>query len=480
MAENKNALLTGTILNASYKIESLIGSGGFSLVYRARHIGLDATVAIKELFPVGIVVRQGRKVHPVSEAKVAIYQKTLSSFRKEGRCLARLSNCPFIVRCSDYFEESGTGYLVMEYIEGQSLRAIARSYKRNNQTFDEVSLILLLSELLKGLKEVHREDIQHMDIKPENIHIREAEGVYELSNPVLLDFGASRSQTGYSTGSSLLMGTDPYAPIEQMHERVNIGAWTDFYALGITLYELMFRASKIPNCDDRMSGMNSKNIDLLTPAKARGTTLYSGRFLRLIDKCVAIEAKDRPQNVEEIEDVLKDKILSKLEVVLKHKDPLFQYEQGEIYYYSERVPKDNQKATECCRKSAERGHVAAQYNLGLMYAKGEGLARDDRKAAEWFIRAAEQGHADAQFYLGVRYEFGRGVRKDYKQAFNWYQKAANQGHAFAQNNLGAMYEKGKGVPKNDQKAIEWYEKAAGQGNVRAQNNLKKLKQKISR
>ena len=479
MAENKNALPIGTILNARYKIEGLLGGGGFSLVYQARHIGLDATVAIKELFPVGIVVRQGRKVHPVSEAKVAIYQKTLSSFRKEGRCLARLSNCPFIVRCSDYFEESGTGYLVMEYIEGQSLRAIARSYKRNNQTFDEASLILLLSKLLKGLKELHRAGIQHMDIKPENIHIREVEGADKLSNPVLLDFGASRSKIGHSIGSRLLVGTPPYAPIEQMHEHGNIGPWTDFYALGITLYELMFGADKIPSCVDRMSGVNSKNIDPLILAKVRGAVRYSNRFLRLIDECVAIKVEDRPQNVEEIENMLKDKILSKSEAILKYKDPQLQYEQGEMYYYGKGVPKDNQKAAMWFRKAAEQGHADAQFVLGLMYAKDEGLEKNDWKATEWFRKAAEQGHADSQFNLGVRYGFGRGVRKDYGLAFNCYQKAANQGHAFAQNNLGSMYEKGEGVPKNDKKAIEWYEKSAKRKNAwAAQNNLIRIRQKI--
>ena len=346
MAENKNALPIGTILNARYEIEGLIGGGGFGLVYRIRHTHLNTIVAIKELFPRDIVVRQGKAVHPVSKADTTIYQKVLNSFRKEGKRLASLGSCSSIVQCSDYFEENGTGYLVMEYIEGRSLRAIVRSYRESGKIFSEASLISLLSELLKGLKEVHKADIQHMDIKPENIYVRETERADELSNPVLLDFGASRSQTGHSTSRSLLVGTPPYAPIEQMHSRGNMGPWTDIYALGITLYELMFGVDEIPSCMERISDIHSESIDPLTPAKSRDTKQYSESFLTLIDNCIAVKAKDRPQNIEKVESVLKDEILAKSEAILERKDPQLQYEQGNMYYYGKGVPKDYEKAIE--------------------------------------------------------------------------------------------------------------------------------------
>ena len=98
-----------------------------------------------------------------------------------------------------------------------------------------------------------------MDIKPDNIYVRETEGADGLSDLVLLDFGASRSQTRHSIGSSLLVGTLPYAPMEQMYERGDIGPWTDIYALDITLYELMFGADGIPGCTERISDILAKS-----------------------------------------------------------------------------------------------------------------------------------------------------------------------------------------------------------------------------
>ena len=317
MAENKNALPIGTILNDRYEIESLIGGGGFGLVYRAKQTYLNNVVVIKELFPRDIVVRRGKVVHPVSEADAAIYQKVLSSFLKEGHRLVSLDSCPSIVRCLNYFEENGTGYLVLKHIKGRSLREVVRSYRSSNQIFSEASLISLLNKLLQGLKEVHKAGIQHMDIKPENIYVGEKEGMDDLSNPVLLDFGASRSQTGHSTGSSLLVGTAPYASIEQIHKRDNIGPWTDIYALGITLYELMFRTDEIPSCTERISDIHNRGLDPLKSAKSRGIEQYSDKLLRLVDRCIQIKAKDRPQNVEEIESLLRVVPLPKPEPISK-------------------------------------------------------------------------------------------------------------------------------------------------------------------
>ena len=140
-----------------------------------------------------------------------------------------------------------------------------------------------------------------------------------------------------------------------MHTRGDMGSWTDIYALGITLYELMFGVDEIPSCMERISDIHNEGLDPLTPAKARDTKQYSESFLILIDNCIAIKAKDRPQNIEEIESVLKDEILPKSEAILEHKDPQFQYEQGDIYYYGKGVKKDYREAFKWYEKAAEQG-----------------------------------------------------------------------------------------------------------------------------
>ena len=301
---NKDALPLGTLLDSCYKIEQFLGGGGFGLVYKANHIHLDSVVAIKELFPRNITVRVGNSIIPASNSEADIYAKTLDSFRKEAKNLGKLQKCDFIVKCLDYFEENNTGYLVMEYIEGKSLKEIIKLNKSQGKSFSQQTTLSLLKGLLAGLKVVHEAKIQHMDIKPENIYLRGEDNLEKLERPVLLDFGATRSKTGYSTQSGLLVGTIPYAPIEQMHNGI-LGAWTDIYALGITLYELVFGDEHIPECTRRMSEVYETGKDPLWQAELRRQKGYSENLLELIDKCIELEATNRFQSIEEIEEVLK-------------------------------------------------------------------------------------------------------------------------------------------------------------------------------
>ena len=303
MAEDiRNALPNGTVLGQHYVIEECIGGGGFGIVYRARHVSLDVVYAIKELFPSQLVSREGKLVQPSSISAAGVYEKTLRDFLREAKHLIRLGACPGVVRCHNYFEENQTSYLVMEYVEGESLRDLITAYKAKNGTFEPEIVMSLFKDLLSGLKEVHKAGLLHLNIKPDNVYISRQD-----EKPILLDFGAARHETGKSVGSGLLVGTRPYAPFEQEHSRGKLGPWTDIYALGVMFYELMFLdRDELPGSLSRMDSIFiEKAGDLLLPAVSRKEgSVYPADFLGLIDRCLSLDKESRPQSAEEVESSL--------------------------------------------------------------------------------------------------------------------------------------------------------------------------------
>ena len=296
MKENRNALPTGTVLNSRYEIRRFIGGGGFGLVYSAKDSQSGQLFAIKELFPGNLVVREGESVRLASESESTAYGQVLRQFRKEGKHLVDLGRHEGIVGRHDYFEGNNTGYLVMDYVVGKPLRDLMELRKGKGESFTQAEIMDLLGPLLDGLGHVHRSGLAHLDIKPDNILLRR-----EDKRPVLLDFGAARNTAGHSTGSSLLMGTPPYAPFEQEQKRGDRGPWSDIYALGIMLYEMAFgdERDSIPESKDRVLK------DTLRPAASRiEDSKCDRRLLGLIDRCVKMEIKDRPQNVDELKRLL--------------------------------------------------------------------------------------------------------------------------------------------------------------------------------
>ncbi len=300
MAGNiRNALPNGTKLGEHYKIEECIGVGSFSIVYRARHgDNPDDVCAIKELFPSHLVSRKGKLVRPSSSGVVESYKKTLSGFLSEAKRLTRLGDCPGVVRCRNYFEENRTSYLVMEYVEGKCLRDMIAAYKERNDTFKPEVVKSWFEDLLSGLKEVHKAELLHLDIRPDNVYIR-----HQDKKPVLLGFGAVRHETGKRTESDSLVSTRPYAPYEQERSHGELGPWTDIYALGVMFYELMFLdRDELPDSSSRLDSIFIKKAgDLLPPAVSRKESSgYPSDFLRLIEKCLSVDKENRPQSVEEV------------------------------------------------------------------------------------------------------------------------------------------------------------------------------------
>jgi len=279
MTDHLNALPGGYRFE-EYEIVRLLGSGGFGLTYLGYDHNLDKPVAIKEYLPNDMAVRgQDSTVLPKSTADKEDFDWGLDRFLMEARTLARFDN-PHLIKVFRFFRAHGTGYIVMEYAEGETFS----EYLTRHGTIGEDKLKAILLPLLSGLEEVHKADFLHRDIKPGNIMIREG------GSPVLIDFGAARQAVGAKSRSVTSIVTPGYAPIEQYDTKGNQGPWTDIYALGAVAYKAL-----TGNAPDDATGRVRRDpmIPAVRAAKAKG----SAAFLAAIDAALEVDEPDRPQSV---------------------------------------------------------------------------------------------------------------------------------------------------------------------------------------
>ena len=150
----RDALTNGTALR-DYVIESLLGYGGFGIVYRARHRELGSTVALKEYLPVELSVREGDSVHPRSGDCAMHYEDGMRRFLEEARQLTQFRSHPGVVTCLDFFRANGTAYLVMEHEDGLPLSELLRQREAAGRPFEEEDLLAIAVPLLQGLSRVH-------------------------------------------------------------------------------------------------------------------------------------------------------------------------------------------------------------------------------------------------------------------------------------------------------------------------------------
>ena len=227
-----------TLQGGKYRIERVLGQGGFGITYRAVQTSLNRYVAVKELFIGGsgqaINDRIGNKVVVTNAANQQSFNQQREKFKKEAMRLANL-NHPNLVKVHEFFEENGTVYYVMDYIDGETLQS-----KLNREGRLAESLVLkYIRQLLPALEVAHKKSIWHLDIKPLNIMVDRYGHVY------LIDFGASKhiEQNNTLTTSLALAFTRGYCPPELtdltfgnqaslVQALKNIGPWSDIYSLG--------------------------------------------------------------------------------------------------------------------------------------------------------------------------------------------------------------------------------------------------------
>ena len=273
------ALPSGYALQ-EYRIERLLGAGGFGLTYLAIDTNLNLRVAVKEYLPSDIAVRNpDHSVTPNSSQTAEDFMWGKRRFLDESRTIASFRH-PNIVRVMRFFEAKGSAYMVMEYVEGDALP----DWIKPRRPLPEPQVMALAGPLLEGLQVVHTAGYLHRDIKPGNIYVR-----YDGS-PVLLDFGSAR-QDGKDDLTAIV--TPGYAPFEQYHSHGQQGPWSDVYAFAGVLYWVV--TGQRP-----LEAAARVREDTLPPAvKAGDRNRYRPEFLAAIDWALAPHENDRPQSVHE-------------------------------------------------------------------------------------------------------------------------------------------------------------------------------------
>jgi len=282
---SNKALPPGTVLR-EWRLEQVLGVGGFGIVYRGKGVYFGETVAIKEYFPSAISDRiDGTTVAPTDSSSEEIYDLGRRKFLEEAKILWNLSRPerhPNIVSVRSLFEIHGTAYMVMDFESGVSLSEMLHA----GQTFDEKSLLAIIRPIAEGLDRAHRAGVLHRDIKPANILIDKSE------RPVLIDFGSARFESGQATNTKVTFYTPPYAAIEQYVKTFPQGAWTDIYALGVVLYQCV-TGEKPPEVLERLHGGLGQSLS------ARSWPGYSRAFTRAVDAGMAIRPQERPQSISD-------------------------------------------------------------------------------------------------------------------------------------------------------------------------------------
>jgi serine/threonine protein kinase len=281
---NLAALPVGTRLAEDYRIDRVLGAGGFGITYLAEETPLARQVTIKEYFPVDFAVRDtNQAAQPRSGDVTGDYQWGLDRFLDEARTLARFDH-PNIVRVYRFFRENNSGFMVLHFEDGKSFKAWLKGLGRAPRQHE---LDRVVPPLLDALALIHGSDFLHRDIAPDNIIIR-TDG-----SPVLIDFGSARSDIAQHSRTVSALVKPGYSPYEQYATTGRQqGPWTDIYSLGATLYQAV-TGKRPPDSPSRMVD------DELVPARDAAISAYRPGFLAAIDAALALDISARPRSVDE-------------------------------------------------------------------------------------------------------------------------------------------------------------------------------------
>ena len=279
---NKRALSPGTLVHNRYRIEKVLGEGGFGVTYKVRDNKENRIAALKEYFPMEIAYRKPGTmlVNPVIGSE-STYERFLKDFINEAQLIYNFRNHPNIVSVYHLFEENNTAYYAMEFVEGSDLSHILNK-KGKRMRWNELRPIV--AQVVTALRVAHKKGVIHCDISPDNIFVMKS------GQTKLIDFGAAKRTL--NTKSSMVLLKRSYAPLEQMSANGNIGPWTDIFALTVTIFQAV-TGELPPPAADRVSYDNT-----VWPTE-RGIREPFPGWEAALQQGMALHYEHRFQNVED-------------------------------------------------------------------------------------------------------------------------------------------------------------------------------------
>lgn len=294
--QKEYALPCNTILHGRYLIGKVLGEGGFGITYVGWDLALEIKVAIKEFYPNGQVSRSTTNANLIwytTPQAIALKQGGMETFMKEARKMAKVEKIPEVVRVRDTFAENETAYIIMDFVEGETLKS--RLENHGALSWDAAQKIFF--RVIYAMEQVHQMGIIHRDLSPDNLMLLPDGGVN------ILDLGAAKDLSVRSGLSSMLVAKAGFSPIEQYIERGGSGTWTDVYAVAATMYYTLTGQCPPPAPDRMNATFEGKEDPLrwdLPQIKALPKNVVNG-----LKNALKISAKERTQTMEQLREQLK-------------------------------------------------------------------------------------------------------------------------------------------------------------------------------
>ncbi len=289
--EQPHYLTPGTILGNHFIVGTVIGAGGFGITYKCFDTTLGVAVAVKEFYPAGLVNRSPgeSRVGLLSGDKKEQYGQQLRRFLMEAQSVAQFGKARDIVNVYDFFEENGTAYIIMEYIDG----VLLKDYLEKWGALDPDAAMSIIMPIIEAVKKIHSKGIIHRDISPDNIFISNEDSIK------IFDFGTARlndSKEGMAGEQVIKVG---YSALEQYRDKSRQGFFTDVYSVGAIMYQMLTGVKPMESTEREFKD------DLKSPMQL-GVKI-NANVDRAVMEALAVRPELRFQGIQQFEEALLSK-----------------------------------------------------------------------------------------------------------------------------------------------------------------------------